>query len=130
MNREEFDSIRFKSSPSQTLNVCELINQQDRTLIWGYDCSSRNDHHVYLMDGLIYIITYNTLTKFAAKGSRISIESVVPNKRIYPEACDLEFCELLLKKNVVLPFTEFSSYRKPQTFYGAVLINDKLKNLE
>ncbi|WP_316207486.1 hypothetical protein [Bradyrhizobium sp. SZCCHNR3118] len=35
--------------------------------------------------------------------------SLVPNKRLYPEACDFDFCMKLAALGVHLPFTTYGS---------------------
>lgn len=45
----------------------------------------------------------------------------VPDKRLYPEACDFEFCRLLKERGISLPFTVFNSERVAKDFYGFTL---------
>jgi hypothetical protein len=43
---------------------------------------------------------------------------IVPNKRLYPETCDYEFCRLLVQRNQALPFTTYNETRSQERFYG------------
>lgn len=46
------------------------------------------------------------------------IEQLIPDKRLYPDACDAEFCGLLMRKGALLPFTTFNDKREPKQFHG------------
>lgn len=56
--------------------------------------------------------------------SAIAIEKneyYIPDKRLYPEACDYHFCKLLKDKGVNLPFTSYNERRTKADFYGFTL---------
>lgn len=76
----------------------------------------------------IHTITYNTnyLTMTPENLEEIEVKDnfgYVPDKRLYPETCDYEFCKLLKEAGVHLPFTSFNSNRKEEDFYGFTLWN-------
>ena len=105
----------------QKVSTSELTNKDDRTLLFGYD-ADRNTHHVYLQDGELHICLYNNREEciYHRSGDFLPLEGITPNKRLYPEACDLEFCALLQQKGVPLPFTVFDESRQEQQFHGKV----------
>ncbi len=120
MTKEELDLLQ-ETRQVPTLSASLLKNQEDRTLLWGYTCE-RDSWHVYLENGCINLYVYAYPEKevlLLTKGSYFP-EELIPNKRLYPEACDFEFCQLLLSMGVALPFTTFNEDRKIQQFYGFV----------
>jgi len=83
----------------------------DRTLIYGYD-TDRRTHHVYLKDGQVHQVIYSPSGSNADKdifhyavGDEIDIKTVIPNKRLYPEACDFDYCMALKELGVQMSFT-------------------------
>lgn len=74
----------------------------DRTLLYGYTCD-RKTFHVYLKDKEIhtvfYDISYEEKDPNPIKMAEVHVMSnrdYIPDKRLYPEACDYQFCKLLL----------------------------------
>jgi hypothetical protein len=49
--------------------------------------------------------------------------ALIPNKRLYPEACDFVFCFELAKREIALPFTTYGTMRTDpnQQFIGRIL---------
>jgi len=99
---------------------------KDRTLLYGYTCA-RETFHVYLKDVKIHVVVYNT--NYSEDQARpqnmreIPVKSnydYIPDKRLYPEACDYHFCKLLKNCGMNLPFTGFTN-RPVQDFYGFIL---------
>jgi len=46
---------------------------------------------------------------------------LIPDKRLYPEACDLDFCDRLISRGFRLPFTIFNPRRKKKgEFFGEI----------
>lgn len=119
MTKQEFNSLDAWEPPL----ICggDLENQLDRTLLWGYT-SACASWHVYLEAGVIHTVTY-------AYGSELEERPVtsnadyVPDKRVYPEACDFEFCRLLAGRGVVIPYDypSFSDGWVEQQYYGKTL---------
>ncbi len=125
MNKQEFQALLAKEKRSSVLVDCEdLLDITNRTLLYGYTCD-RDTWHVYIQDGVIYTVIYtNRREPLEQRVTRN--EDFVPNKRLYPESCDLEFCELLLSKGVRLPFTTFNEnadeLRKNGTHYSGLTL--------
>ncbi len=121
MTDEEFERLRLIHPPKpSTLAGRSLQNQTNRTLIYGYT-TDRRSHHVYLFDGNIYGVVYrkdSALFRIFAHDN----SCFVPTKRIYPGACDFEFCALLAQLGVRLPFTTRSGGRDLSLkYHGATL---------
>lgn len=100
---------------------------RDRTLLYGYTCA-REDFHVYIKDTQIHVVVYkNDYSKDFVKPKEMreiqvtSNYDYVPDKRLYPEACDYLFCKLLKKRSIPLLFTYFDDKRVTQGFYGFTL---------
>ena len=100
---------------------------KDRTLLYGYTCD-RCTFHVYLKNMEIHTVIYDndySEDKIKPKNMReVCIKSnydYIPDKRLYPEACDYQFCNLLKNCNMNLPFTSFNEERPIQDFYGFTL---------
>lgn len=98
----------------------ELRNQEPRTLIYGYTCD-RDTFHVYLGEDGIHLVVYNyhgMLALHCRESEGIPLEDCVPDKRVYPEACDYEFCLILKRAGVNIPFTTWSEGRETALFHG------------
>lgn len=100
---------------------------KDRTLLYGYTCE-RKTFHVYMKDMKIHTVIYDT--DFSEKIQKpihmkeVEIKSnydYVPDKRLYPECCDYQFCRLLKRLGIELPFTTYQEDRPVQDFYGFTL---------
>ena len=113
----------------QVLTIRELLNKDERTLLYGYTCS-RKTFHVYLKNGKITVVKYNNNytngveNVYPENMKEIEITNncdFVPDKRLYPEACDYEFCVLLKRRGVNLPFIAMNPERNIKKFYGFTL---------
>lgn len=119
MTKEELSSINYFRPIDSIITIEELANKNDRTLLYGYTCE-RATWHVYIKDKEIRTCTYN----YNSEPTIVNIESIydyIPDKRLYPECCDFEFCSLLKKENIILPFTTYSETRPKAVYYGAVI---------
>lgn len=111
MTQEEYLQIQgLRNSPVRNVIAgSELLDQRDRTLLYGYTVD-RETVHVYLYKGEIFCVTF-----FFGETPEIKEISCnkdfVPNKRAYPEQCDHAFCELLIKNDVEISFTTFDEAR-------------------
>lgn len=97
----------------------DLLHKKDRTLLWGYTCDRQN-WHVYLKDMKIYAVIY----KHGEEPIALDVgrnEDFIPNKRLYPETCDYDFCKALARINIHLPFTTYNPDRELKQFYGELL---------
>lgn len=124
MTPDELTILR-EFEPSYVIVVGrDLENQENRTLLYGYTVD-RETFHVYLRDGEIYTVierkihdTPNKPSEFRRELEQIQVgqnENYVPNKRIYPEYSDFEFCHLLMRGGIerlsFLGFNQESSDR-------------------
>jgi len=120
----ETDMSNLRSDQIIIINVNELRDKTPRTLLYGYTCN-RDTWHVYLdkneqINLAVYegsrtgnYISHSTKMKFEA-------HSLIPNKRVYPAACDLEFCELLKSKGIEIPYTTYQK-RETKQFHGYLI---------
>lgn len=124
MNSEEYKSLISVRPIPKILRGSDLENQMDRTLIWGYTME-REDFHVFLKDGEIQIEVGDLTSQHREALQRWDENDVrsnseyVPGKRVYPEACDFEFCKLLKEGGVAIPFTTWTD-REPKQFYAPI----------
>ena len=115
-----------------TINIKDLENKSPRTLLWGYT-SCRESHHVYIADGRIHLHVYlgsddpNVAPAGNYRSGILPLKDVVPDKRLYPEACDAEFCRILKDWGVYLPFTTWH-IRESKQYYGKLVTNQQLCN--
>jgi hypothetical protein len=120
MNSYQFDSL-IRTRPQDPMPpTCRFWPGPGRTLLWGYD-TDRNSWHVYNTDAghiRLYIYRGGEEVKFQTMFS--SLGELIPNKRLYPEACDYDFCRHLANQGIHLPFTNYNTARPVSTFYGIV----------
>lgn len=96
-------------------------NHEPKTLLYGYNCDRRTWHVFQDHNGHIFLYVYDQgnngkairdLLKHEVTEKGIqSLEEIIPNKRLYPQHCDYEFCSYLKEKGVSLPFTNWSEAR-------------------
>lgn len=118
MNRQEFQALStLHATPTSTLPGA-LTNKAARTLLYGYTCD-RSTWHVYLDEyGVMHKVVYdsNKLLKLHCAGE-IQDAELMPDKRLYPEACDAEACALLIRAGRSLPFTTYTDTKRPANPY-------------
>lgn len=129
MEKEEFEKLSEIKKSEDLITVKDLVNKQDRTLLYGYTCS-RETFHVYLKNLEIHTIIYQMdyLTHKPINMREILVEDnykYIPDKRLYPETCDYEFLKLLKANGEYLPFTFFNEDREVSDFYGCTLEDGK-----
>lgn len=125
MNKEQFEQFKNSAFENVLASAQGLVDRTPRTLIYGYT-TDRNTFHVYLgNDGLIHVLAYSELyspdetvgdkPRFlimhhseGESGGVTENAHFVPNKRVYPESCCLEFCSLLRRHGVSIPFAPFT----------------------
>ena len=123
MNREEYESLKDVDPEIAMIDIDMLEDKSDRTLIYGYTCD-RRDFHVFIDFGMIHVFVYGDgyplREDYYASDYKYEPQELVPDKRIYPEACDFEFCKLLKKFNIPLCFTSWNNVPdKPKGgYYG------------
>lgn len=98
-----------------------LLNQKDRTLLWGYT-TDRDSFHVYMKGGVVYRIIYSAQSQPYVERALEDPDLFVPNHRVYPDASDFEFCRLLLDLGVNhIPFLRYNSGREPTQYHGKIV---------
>lgn len=120
-------------------NNCNLITANDlsphfydRTLLCGHTHSLQM-FHVYMKDSKIYAVTYTVgfVTKrenkeyntyaHAINMTPVEIQSnfdYIP-KKLYPERCDYDFCNMLKIRGLNLPFLQWDDKRQQGFTNGA-----------
>lgn len=110
---EYINIINMEEHTEGLITAKHLKNKSDRTLLYGYDCD-RNTFHVYLKGEEIHILRYKS-TEVFTKLEVFSNHDYIPNKRVYPEYSDFEFCKLLKEQNIDIPFLP---YKRPTINIG------------
>lgn len=117
MTKNEMTNI-IKWTPRQfddLITAKDLKNKSDRTLLYGYDCD-RNTWHTYIKNRKIHTIIGS---------NEVNIDNnfdYIPNKRLYAQCCDYEFCSMLADLNVNMAFTNYGeSSQNDNGYYGAIL---------
>lgn len=121
MTEEQLSMLNKVELISNLVTIDDLYDKSDRTLLYGYDCE-RITYHTYIKDGEICNVFYGgymnaPLTPYVA----VTSEDYIPDKRLYPECCDYEFCSILTSRKIYLPFTTYDSKRDKKKYYGEVI---------
>lgn len=108
---EEFEIIKAGYNPQAARMSAKLLeNKTPRTLAYGFT-TERKTFHAYLAeDGNVVRVIYDNdglLIDLKTEADGLLMTECVPNKRLYPERCDFEFCQLLMTRQVYLPFTVY-----------------------
>jgi hypothetical protein len=125
VNRTEYEALRAEPARSPVINLADLTDRSDRTLIYGY-CCNRLTFHVYLQGGRLIRYIYGE----DGTGARVEIlntellpaQCYVPDKRVYPEASDAAYCRLLKAQGVEFTFTTFGDNRTPRQYHGELAV--------
>lgn len=116
MNRDQYDALRaLQGAIEDTINVKDLRDKTPRTLLYGYTLE-RATHHVYIcpnkppeLGGAIVVHVYRDGSEYKplnySRGESLPTHRMIPDKRLYPERCDYEFCLMLKQRGLYLPFT-------------------------
>lgn len=119
MDRIAFEALKRESAaPERVININDLKDKTPRTLLYGYT-ADRDTWHVYINEHSDEIMT----VVYQGKGRDMSLLRIeencayIPNKRLYPSCCDFEFCKLLKREGLFLPFTTWTD-RAPEKYYG------------
>lgn len=119
MTEDQLERLRNFNKPPVRLLAREcLTDLTPRTLVYGY-FTDRSDLHVYLAeDGRIHRVVYvgDTLAWYGTEET-LTLESFTVSKRLYPECCDFEFCQVLKEHDVSLPFTTYVKHEN-RPFFG------------
>lgn len=129
MTQQEYDILNKNVEETfPSIQLDSLIDHRDRTLLYGYDCD-KDTHHLYLKDKIFYYVVYGfpDVRLYLAvydEQEIVNPVSIIPNKRLYPEACDYDFCQELKRLSIYLPFTTFNPDRPVEQYYG--LLDEQL----
>lgn len=116
MNLQELKIVKETSGVNGVIKLGFLTNKNERTLLYGYTCD-RKTFHVYIKDNEIKTVVYGYKEKPYEITPTIN-ESYIPDKRVYPEDADFEFCSLLKQAGVYIPFTNYSEERATKLANG------------
>ena len=119
MNAEQYHDLKDVSELVRLITSDDLTNKSNRTLFYGYTCE-RDTWHVYLKDNQINAVVYNSRKK-PEIAYIFTNHSFVPDKRLYPECCDYEFCKLFKERGIDLPFTTWTDREEKKIYYGEIL---------
>lgn len=125
MNANQYELLQSKKI---SISLDKMKDLKNRTLIYGYDCD-RNSFHLYLKDKMFCLLRYSSTNIISyQKGYFLLPNNCIPNKRVYPESCDFEFCELLNDYGISIPFTIFNTQRaknlKRRKYHGLTVSLD------
>jgi hypothetical protein len=130
MNPTQYELLNSTIRPEpQVVNAKCMYNQAERTLVYG--CTADKDTlHVYLEAGVVHKVVYNfkgeLLLHKTDRDGLMYAECAVA-KRIYPEACDFDFCAVLKRRGIALSFYVWADNREPAAFYGKRLAELKAR---
>lgn len=122
MKNYEVSIVEATFEKERMFHADMLDNKKDRTLLWGYTCD-RADFHVYMKYGEVHVYVrggYNNVDNHVCKEEYLPRE-LVPDKRVYGEASDFEFCKLMREMGASFSFTSFNENREEKQYYGPVL---------
>lgn len=120
MDQNQYNALETNVGKKTWIEASELTDQTDRTLIYGYTVG-RETFHLYLENGAFNRVIYDGDKVFLAGETGVeslALAQCVPDKRVYPERCDFEFCRLLKSRDVSIPFTTFDPNVEARAFYG------------
>lgn len=139
MNKDQFKYFRRDQGLPTVPGIMELTDTTPRTLLYGYTCN-RATQHVYLgQDQLIHVLLYAPLHDSdgpgmggldflvlhhtsGLTGGQTYPQGYVPDKRVYPEYSDFEFCKLLEEAGAEISFGGFrDDVGMSQPYQGASL---------
>ncbi len=102
-HEQVFELFQIDVSKDESIGV---MPGPDRTLLYGYD-TDRRTWHVWQDCGWLHVAIYigrNPSFESHSYGPKFVASSLIPNKRLYPEACDFDFCVALRKLGMSIPF--------------------------
>src|SRR5687768_1965196 len=111
MTPEQTDEIR---SISERVMYIQGRRNDPKTLLYGYDTDRYTWHTYQDEQGHLSRVVYNHNGDLLNRihGFQLCVDFLVPNKRLYPEACDFEFCKELKSLGIGLPFTTFGTIHR------------------
>lgn len=115
MNKTEYDQYMTCKPAAAPMLSIDDIGHTERTLAYGYTCD-RETWHAYVKGSELHVVVYrnnyNDQTKPPAivsytHGRELPIETLRPDKRVYPHATDVAFAHLMRNRQMPLPFARF-----------------------
>jgi len=104
----EFDVL---GNHKHVMLYATATDDSTKTVLYGYT-TERETHHVYQEGGNLHVVVYKDGRLIDhTEGRKMLVDDLVPNKRLYPESCDFDFCLQLQGLGVELPFTTFDKER-------------------
>lgn len=99
MTKQELAVLLTQINPEPMVNINELPEGFEGTLVYGYTCD-RHTFHVYAKDGEIHALTYNHEGEMIthSSGKEIYGGYCIPNKRIYRQESQFFFLSILAQK--------------------------------
>lgn len=124
MNKGEYELYGAVAARPQInmLGIGDLIDQSDRTLMYGYEID-RSDVHVFIRDGVLKLLCYDGDEILFKQTHMLDIDRCSPSKRVYPDATDYEFAVLMKNLGYPLTFTTMNDTEwlpGPDGYYGKV----------
>ncbi len=114
------------------------MDEADRTLLFGYD-HERVTWHLYIRNHDIFLHRYSPLqdtidlinVSTTTRMRSVLQAAIIPNKRLYPEACDFEFCQWVKLQGLTLTFTTYGSLarsRNENGYYGEIITGSSVSD--
>lgn len=106
------DQLEHLNNTKKKVTSVSALDGTTKTLLYGYT-TDRDTHHVYQEAGELHLLVYNRDQQLLdhRHGHDLPIDGITPNKRLYPESCDFDFCLQLKELGVNLPFTNYDPER-------------------
>lgn len=128
MTPEQAEQLRQIPKSPVFINADDWDTSKPRTLLYGYTCE-RETFHVYVDENAVHAIVYQGYPlKLISHNSTdgeggLPASMCVPNKRVYSQASDFEFCRQLLQAGLEFSFTSggFRPVGNGTTFVGETL---------
>lgn len=123
MLKSEYEALSDEMYKEPTVSMAE-VGYGDRTLIYGYTCE-RLTFHAYVKYAELHVVIFGP-DEYVQSGVELEAARMVPDKRVYPQWCDYDFCKLLISKGVSVPFTNFSEPYEGEKAHFAPYYGDTL----
>lgn len=131
MNKDQYEQLVTNSTyvvigPVSIDPASFTEDMTDRTLLYGYD-NNRVTWHVYLKDGVVHRHTYNQGGPMLIHQPQC-LQDYIPNKRVYPELSNFEFCRYMKVEKgcniIFLPWSpDIEGSRESAGFFGVTKEN-------
>lgn len=124
MKHEQFKELTSPDFNCESAFSKYLKDRKPRTLLYGYTVE-RHTFHLYMGDdGQLHRVIYdhrNLLVNVKHESEGLELEECIPNKQLYPEACDFVFCGYLMSFGLKLPFNTWTARDEARVWHGLKL---------